>query len=131
MRKENTSKRLKQIMAKTGLKQIDIINKCKPICDKYSANTGKKIKVTKTDLSQWIAGKYEPGQWKLTILSEALNVSPVWLMGYDVSEELLNSKESKSDIALLVEEYENILTDEDKEYIKFTIEKRKKENHQK
>lgn len=38
----------------------------------------------KSDISQYVSGKVEPGQDKLTILGLALNVSEAWLMGYDV-----------------------------------------------
>lgn len=84
MIKESTATRLKKIMNERNLKQADIIRKCEPISNKYYFGDGKKVKITKSDLSQWISGKYEPGQWKLTILSEALNVNPAWLMGFDV-----------------------------------------------
>lgn len=46
----------------------------------------------KTDISESLISKYLSGnaiarQRKLSILSEALNVNPVWLMGYDVPME--------------------------------------------
>lgn len=78
---ENTSIRLKKIMRDRNLKQIDILNMAKPICKKYSTRLGKN------DLSQYISGKVEPGQWKLFILSETLNVSEGWLMGLNVPME--------------------------------------------
>ena len=36
-----------------------------------------------SSISNWLNGKYEPKQYKITIIAEALNVSPVWLIGYD------------------------------------------------
>lgn len=87
MRKATTSTRLKQIMNIQGLKQVDILNKCKPIADKYNKIYNKNIKITKSDLSQWISGLHEPKPSKLSILAEALNTNEVWLMGYDVSME--------------------------------------------
>ena len=78
---ENTSIRLKKIMKDRNLKQVDILNLTKPICKKYSTRLGKN------DLSQYISGKVEPGQRKLFILAEALNVSEGWLMGLDVPME--------------------------------------------
>lgn len=65
-------------MLNKNLKQVDILNKCRPYCNKYG------IKLGKNDLSQYVNGKVEPGQEKLYILAEALNVSEAWLMGYDV-----------------------------------------------
>lgn len=64
-----------------GLKQADILRLAQPYCEKY------KIKLGKSDLSQFVNGKVEPGQWKITILSLALNVSEAWLMGLDVPME--------------------------------------------
>lgn len=84
MKKESPSIRLKQLMKENNLKQIDIINKCKPVCERYSKRFGKNIQITKSDLSQWISGIYEPSQTKLMILAEALNTNEVWLIGYDV-----------------------------------------------
>lgn len=79
MKTSNTSARLKTIMSERGLRQVDILAASKPFCDKYG------IKLAKNDLSQYVNGKVEPGQEKLSILGMALNVSEAWLMGYDVS----------------------------------------------
>lgn len=79
MKVSNTSQRLKSIMQKRNLKQVDILNLAKPYCKKYD------IKLTKVDLSQYVSGKVEPGQAKLFVLAAALNVSEAWLMGLDVS----------------------------------------------
>ena len=81
MKKENTSIRLKKIMSEKNLRQVDILELCKPYCEKYD------IKLGKNDLSQYVSGKVEPGQKKLTILGMALNINEVWLMGYDVPKE--------------------------------------------
>ena len=78
MKTSNTSLRLRQIMRDRNLRQIDIINASQPFCEKYG------VKLGKNDLSQYVNGKTEPGQDKLTILGLALNVSETWLMGYDV-----------------------------------------------
>ena len=92
MRNENTSIRLKKIMADKGLKQADILNKCKPICERYNKMYNMNIQITKSDLSQWISGVYEPRQNKLTVLAEALGTNEVWLMGFDVSPERKDSR---------------------------------------
>lgn len=78
MKSENTSLRLKKIIFERSLKQVDILELAKPYCVKYG------IKLNKNDLSQYVSGKVEPGQDKLSILGLALNVSEAWLMGYDV-----------------------------------------------
>ena len=82
MKVSTTAERLKTIMQERNLKQVDILNACKPFSEKYH------IKVAKNDLSQYISGKVEPKQDKLSILSRALNVNEVWLMGYDVSSNM-------------------------------------------
>lgn len=78
MKELTTADRLKQIMNERGLKQVEILEACKPYCEKYG------VKLAKNDLSQYISGKVQPGQDKLSILGLALNVNEVWLMGYNV-----------------------------------------------
>ena len=77
MRQSNTSERLKQIMRERGLKQVDILSAVNPYCKKLN------LKMNRSDISQYVNGKVEPNQPKLTALSMALNVSETWLMGYD------------------------------------------------
>lgn len=78
MKTTGTADRLHEIMRERNIKQIDILRAAEPFCLKYG------IKLAKNDLSQYVNGKVEPGQEKLTILGLALNVSEAWLMGYDV-----------------------------------------------
>jgi repressor LexA len=85
MKNSNTSLRLKQIMSERNLRQVDILNAAKPYCAKYG------IKLEKSDLSQYVNGKVEPGQEKLTILGLALGVNETWLMGYDISSSRTDS----------------------------------------
>lgn len=79
MKNSNTSARLKKLMSERNIRQVDILSAAKPYCDQYG------VKLAKNDLSQYVNGKVEPGQEKLTILGLALDVSEAWLMGYDVS----------------------------------------------
>lgn len=78
MNKVTTAERLKEYMNQNGLKQKDILSKALPYCKKYNIRLGKN------DISQYVSGKVEPGQKKLSILAKALDVNPVWLMGYDI-----------------------------------------------
>lgn len=78
--KETTAARLKQIMSERRLRQVDIIHMCEPYCQKYN------LKLTKSDLSQFVSGKVVPSQWKISILSHALDISEAWLMGFDVPQ---------------------------------------------
>ena len=94
--KESTSDRLEQLMKERKLKQVDILNLSLPYCKKY------KIKMNKSDISQYVSGKVEPSQEKLVVLGMALNVSEAWLMGFDVSPiRKDNSKEAEKDVDLL------------------------------
>lgn len=79
--KENISIRLKRIMNDRNLKQVDILELARPYCERLD------VKLTKSDLSQYISGKVEPGSKKISILGMALNINEAWLMGYDVSME--------------------------------------------
>lgn len=81
-----TSIRIKQAMNSSNLKQIDIVNKAKSL----EKETG--IKLTKTDLSQYVNGKVTPGQKKLYLLAKILNVSEAWLLGYDVDRKRVDDK---------------------------------------
>jgi transcriptional regulator with XRE-family HTH domain len=60
--------RLNSILQKRNLSQADL-----------SKMTG----IRSSSISDWLNGKYEPKQDKIAIIADALNVSPVWLIGYD------------------------------------------------
>ena len=66
--KEKFIERLNSILQKLNLSQADL-----------SKMTG----IRSSSISDWLNGKYEPKQDKISIIAEALNVSPVWLIGYD------------------------------------------------
>lgn len=61
-------KRLNSILQKRNLSQADL-----------SKMTG----IRSSSISDWLNGKYEPKQDKISIIADALNISPVWLIGYD------------------------------------------------
>ena len=90
MKKYTTAERLRQIMSQRGLKQIDILLLAEPYCIKYN------VKLNKNDLSQYVNGKVEPKQHKLSILGLALNVNEAWLMGFDVPMEREPYKEKSA-----------------------------------
>ena len=81
MKVSPTSERLKQLLSERKMRQVDILDAAKPYTEKYN------VKLNKNDLSQYINGKTEPGQSKLSILGMALKVNEAWLMGYDVPME--------------------------------------------
>ena len=71
-RVESCSKRLYKALSVKGMKQTDICN-----------ITG----IPKSAMSQYIKGSFEPKQDRIYLLSQALDVSEAWLMGYDVPME--------------------------------------------
>jgi len=89
MKNENTAIRLRKIMTDKNLRQIDVLNLAVPFCNIYG------VKMNKSDISQYCAGKTEPNQKKLFVLGKALNVSEAWLMGFDVPMERIHAPESK------------------------------------
>lgn len=86
-----TADRLKQIMSERGLRAADIIRLATPYCKEHN------VKLSKSDLSQYLHEKSVPGQSKLSILGLALNVSEVWLMGADVPRERQNASTPRSE----------------------------------
>lgn len=120
MKNTTTSNRLQELLSQRKLKQADVLRLCEPYCQKYN------IKMGRNDLSQYVSGKVQPKQDKLTILGMALGVSEVWLMGYDVpmartpqtnKEKLLNLINNYS---FTTEETNDIMN-----FIHFVISKRK------
>ncbi len=81
MKEYSTAQRLKQVMDMRGYRQVDILEAAEPYCKKYGVKLGKNA------LSQYVSGKVEPNQERLTILGLALGVSEAWLLGYDVPME--------------------------------------------
>ena len=79
MKTSNSAKRLQELMDRRGLKQVDVLRLCQPYCTML----GEKL--NRSHLSQYVNGRVEPSQRKLTVLAKALNVSEAWLMGYDVN----------------------------------------------
>lgn len=131
MKVSSISKRLKHLMSEYGFRQVDILKKTEPYCITYG------VKLNKSDLSQYVSGKTEPNQNKFFILSEALNISPSWLMGYDVpmrkKTDVNNSVEKDSDYSIVTTIATNFdvypLTEDEQQevldFIKYIINKRK------
>lgn len=72
MKKVTTfSSRLHEAILSSGLQQIEVAN---------------LSGISKSLLNKYLKGKSEAGNDKLYKLANALNVSPVWLMGYDVEK---------------------------------------------
>lgn len=68
-RPSTTKERLEEAMRETGKKQADLVR-----------DTG----LNKSIISRCVSGKTEPGNQTVMLLARALNVSEMWLWGYDV-----------------------------------------------
>ena len=86
MKIATTKDRLKQIMKERNLRQIDVVKQS----EYYQKELN--IKLTKSNLSQYISGKSNPDNKKIQLLAKTLRVSEGWLSGYDVKKELVVSK---------------------------------------
>lgn len=64
-----TKERLEEAMRETGKKQADLVRE-----------TG----LNKSVISRCVSGKTEPGNQTVMLLARSLNVSEMWLWGYDV-----------------------------------------------
>lgn len=94
MERCTTSERLRFLMQERRLRQVDILELCRPYAEQYD------VRIEKNDISAYVNGKYLPQQHKLTILARALDVSEAWLMGYAVPMErhpLQNENETNAD----------------------------------
>ena len=67
-RVDTTANRLRMAMNNAGKKQVDIVRE-----------TG----IDKGSMSHYLKGRYEPKQDVIFELAKALNVSEMWLWGYD------------------------------------------------
>lgn len=84
--------RIRFAVSQSGLRQSEIVEEGR----KYSWTTdeGKLVYVSKSDLSQYMKGKSVPGSWKACILGKVLNVSPIWLMGFETeTDEKVNAED--------------------------------------
>jgi transcriptional regulator with XRE-family HTH domain len=84
--KESFSKRMKEAMNIMNIKQVDLVEK-----------TG----LTKSAISQYYSGKYEPKQKGIFLIAKALDVSESWLMGYDVPMDRLLHEKLAEEVKLI------------------------------
>ena len=69
---EKCSTRIGKALSIRGMRQSDL-------CE--------KTKIPKSAISQYVSGAFEPKQDRVFLIAQALDVDPVWLMGYDVPME--------------------------------------------
>ena len=73
--------RIREMLTVLGISQQDISD---------------KTKIDKSTLSLYLSGKRTPRQDKISLISNAYNIDPSWLMGYDVPMKRENSGKSYS-----------------------------------
>ena len=81
---EKCSVRISKALSIRGMKQSEL-------CE--------KTKIPKSAISQYVSGSFEPKQDRLFLIAQALDVDPVWLMGFDVPMEK-EKKNSPSELQL-------------------------------
>lgn len=107
-----TSDRLKQLMKERNMKQVDVLELIEPFCKAYNVHFGKST------ISQYVSGKTEPGQDKLSILGLAFNVNEAWLMGYAVQRERkMPTSENRDGLDAEMMTLFALLTDQEKKII--------------
>ena len=117
-RNSTTAIRLRKAMNDIGKKQVDLVNE-----------TG----LNKSAISRYLSGEYEPKQDAIYKLALALDVSEMWLWGYDVPKDRTAEqkevdkkaafhKRLLNDAELLqsIEEYYSLETDM-REFVRKTI----------
>lgn len=82
--------RLAKALSLRGMKQVEL---------------SRLTSIDSGTVNNYLSGKYEPKQSRLEIIAKALDVSPVWLMGFDVPME----REKKTPEKLELNEGEEML----------------------
>lgn len=86
-RKATTAERIREAMQDAGKKQVDLVRM-----------TG----LDKGAVSSYLAGKYEPKQTAIAKMAVALNVSEMWLWGYDVPKARTLEQKKNDQLAQLI-----------------------------
>lgn len=82
-----TPERMREAMSITGKKQVDIV---------------KATGIDKGSISNYLSGRYEPKQEAIYKIALALNVSEMWLWGYDVPMDRPQAQKNNDAIADIV-----------------------------
>ena len=103
---DSCAERLKIAAGQKGLKQVDLV---------------KLTGIPKSAMSQYFSGRITPKNDRLYLIGEALDVSPVWLMGKDVpmretshNNNAVSTETAKEKLALLL--FRN-LNDAEQDYV--------------
>ena len=112
MKNEITAKRLQQALSMANMTQQELADKCK---------------INKASISQYINGSHAPSNISSGKMGKALNVNPLWLMGYEVSMKddrfTEESADLDADVIFLSKEIKEYaiklskLSEQDKKYV--------------
>ena len=86
-RVSTTADRLKEAMAISGKKQVDLV---------------KETGLNKSTISRYIAGSCEPKQTAIYKLALSLNVTEMWLWGYDVPKQRSDGQKKNDQLVELI-----------------------------
>ena len=86
-RVETCGKRLAKALNIRGIKQIELCN---------------RTNIPKSSISLYLKDAYEPKQDRLYEIAKVLNVSEVWLMGYDVPMERSDMQKKNDQLVELI-----------------------------
>lgn len=80
-------------------KLVSRINEALRHNEMSKAELSRRTGISPSSLSEYLSGKYEPKQDKIYLISRALNVDPVWLLGFeDEDSEPQKHEEPKVDV---------------------------------
>lgn len=82
-----TADRLREAMIEAGKKQVDLV---------------KETGIERGAISRYLSGAYEPKQTAINKLAVALNVSEMWLWGYDVPKTRTLEQKKNDQLAKLI-----------------------------
>lgn len=83
----STAERLREAMADGKIKQVDL---------------AKSSELDKSSISNYLAGRYEPKSFAIGKLAVALNVSEMWLWGYDVPKERTEGQKKNDQLVKII-----------------------------
>lgn len=104
------------------LQQAINFNKIKPI------ELAEKTGIGKSSISCYLSGYYKASSKHLSLLAKELGVTEAWLLGLSNETTLKEPEVTYDEIEELYRKYKHLLNNDDRDTIKFIIEKRAKEN---
>lgn len=89
MDKYERKNRIREALSIRGLKQVEL---------------AEKSNISKGTINNWLAQRYQPKQQALMTLARILDVSEMWLAGYDVPMERPEAQQKNDELVQLINE---------------------------